>query len=216
MMKTNKRSVLLLLLGLIFIAASLFWARYNSVVQRRAGENTERVLSQLYRQVPKTEELSVEPDTVAFPVATETPDYILNPVMPMPVCEIEGVLYIGYLTIPDLDLELSVASEWDYPTLDITPCRYTGSVNPDDLVISAHNYGPHFASIGTLQPGSPVYFTDMDGNVFRYRVALIEVLMPNDYTEMTRGEYPLTLFTCTSGGNYRLTVRCEQIESSVF
>lgn len=44
------------------------------------------------------------------------PDYMLCPDMEMPVKTIEGVDYIGILTIPALELELPVISEWSYPT----------------------------------------------------------------------------------------------------
>lgn len=205
----------MLFVGLLMISAAVFWASYNTALQRRAGEATEEILTQLYRQIPKTVSLQ-EPDPMLEPDLSDQPDYLINPEMPMPVCEINGVLYIGYLTIPDLSLDLSVASEWDYPTLELSPCRYSGSAYLDNLVISAHNYGTHFGYIHTLLPGCPVYFTDMDGNVFMYRVALVEILQPNDTQQMIESDFPLTLFTCTTGGRYRVTVRCEKMPLSDF
>ena len=198
----------MLLLGLVFVVAALFWARYNAALTRRAGEANQDVLALLYQQIPKVsswDEFSLE----AAGELSDQPDYVVNPQMPMPVCEINGVLYIGYLSIPALNLELSVASACDYDTLDISPCRYSGSAYEGNLVLSAHNYGTHFGSIGSLQLGSPVYFTDMDGNVFKYRVSKQEVLLPTDSELMVQGEFPLTLFTCTVGGSYRVTVRCD-------
>ena len=59
-----------------------------------------------------------------------------------------------------------------------------------------------------------MYFTDMDGNVFSYQVADIEILQPGDVEELCSGEWPLTLYTCTIGGRTRITVRCELIESA--
>jgi sortase A len=138
-----------------------------------------------------------------------------QPVDPtMSEVEIDGRLYIGYLSIPALDLELPVQSQWDYPGLKISPCRYYGSTKTDDLVIAAHNYARHFGGLMQLSPGDLVYFTDMDGVVNRYQVEEVDVLNPTDIEEMTAGEYDLTLFTCTYGGKSRVTVRCLRVEDS--
>ena len=40
----------------------------------------------------------------------------------------------------------------------------------------------------------------------------IETLKPRAIEEMDSGEWDLTLFTCTIGGSYRVTVRCEKTE----
>ena len=125
--------------------------------------------------------------------------------------EIDGYSYIGYLSIPSLELELPVMSEWDYIRLKIAPCRYAGSTKSDNLVIAAHNYIQHFGSLSKLSLGDKVYFTDMDGVLSNYEVAEVDVLAPAAVEEMTDGEFDLTLFTCTYGGQSRMTVRCERI-----
>ena len=51
-------------------------------------------------------------------------------------------------------------------------------------------------------------FTDTDGNIFNYTVSELEQLNPTDVREMISGDWDLTLFTCTLGGQYRVTVRC--------
>ena len=59
--------------------------------------------------------------------------------------------------------------------------------------------------------GDRVTFTDVDGNVFLYSVAEIQILQPGDVEEMLSGGWALTLFTCTLGGRTRVTVRCEEV-----
>ena len=118
--------------------------------------------------------------------------------------------YIGTLSIPALELSLPVMSQWSYPKLRIAPCRYAGSAYQGNLILSAHNYSSHFGQIGTLQAGDRVTFTDVDGNVFLYSVAEIQILQPGDVEEMLSGGWALTLFTCTLGGRTRVTVRCEE------
>lgn len=53
----------------------------------------------------------------------------------MTVVEINGYDYVGYLSVPKLDLELPVMSDWDYDRLKTVPCRHFGSTKTDDLVI---------------------------------------------------------------------------------
>ena len=83
-----------------------------------------------------------------------------------------------------------------------------GSVYTDDLVLCAHNYDRLYRKISALQPGDAVWFTDMDGLTWCYEVADLETLGPNMVSEMTDSGYELTFFTCTYGGQARLTLRC--------
>ena len=125
---------------------------------------------------------------------------------------IKGYPYIGYLTIPDLELELPVMSNWDSTQLTVSPCRFTGTVKGEDIVIMAHNYKSHFGRLSTLTEGAAVRFADMDGVVWEYEVVAMDVLPADAVEEMTAGEYDLTLFTCTYGGASRVTVRCDRVQ----
>lgn len=97
----------------------------------------------------------------------------------MTVVEINGYDYVGYLSVPKLDLELPVMSDWDYVRLKTAPCRHFGSTKTDDLVIAAHNYQSHFGRLKELEIGDAVTFTDMDGVVIRYEVAGTGTVAPH-------------------------------------
>ena len=56
-------------------------------------------------------------------------------------------------------------------------------------------------------------FTDVDGNVFAYNVAEIQILKPTAIEDMVSEDWDLSLFTCTLGGRTRLTVRCDRAEA---
>lgn len=142
------------------------------------------------------------------------PDYILNPNMDMPIKTSNGVSYIGALQIPDLETELPIAEVWNYKNLKTSPCRYSGSAYLDNMIICAHNYNSHFGAIKSLHIGDTVKFTDIDGNIFTYSVAEVEILKPTDIELMNSGEWDLTLFTCTIGGQARVTVRCIKSEAT--
>lgn len=199
----KKVSSIFIITGLLLIAAALFLTGFNLYDEHRAECSVDGVLQQMMLQeTPVLRE-------------GEIPDYILNPDMEMPVETIDVLDYIGTLEIPSLDLVLPVLSEWNYPNLRVAPCRYVGSAYQGNLIIAAHNYPSHFGNLKHLQEGEMVRFTDVDGNRFTYKVVVRETLEPTAIDEMQseeEGAWDLTLFTCTIGGQSRVTVRCVQVE----
>lgn len=219
-----KKGTICIVAGLLLIAAALLLTGYNIWDNFRAGRAADEALSQLVPlieddPVPTQGRMSSEtstPDIGSSEAPSdeiEYPDYVLNPNMDMPVKQIDGNDYIGIISIPAIDRELPVFSEWDYTNLKTAPCRYTGTAYLGNMVICAHNYDIHFGSLKYLSYGDTITFTDMDGNVFTYEVIEIETLDPYAVEEMTTGEWDLTLFTCTVGGATRVTVRCERVLS---
>lgn len=190
----------LIFTGLLLIAAALFLTGYNLFDQMRAQRSAAQAAAQLAEWLPQAGEAAV-------------PDYLMAPEMEMPVETIDGVDYVGVLRIPSLALELPVISQWSYPLLKIAPCRYSGSAYQNNLVLCAHNYASHFGNLKNLHIGDAVTFTDMDGNLFTYQVAELETLPPQATEEMENGDWDLTLFTCTVGGQSRVTVRCTAEQS---
>lgn len=203
----KRKGSLLMAAGLLLLAAALLLTLYNLYDQRRAAQAVRQAAEQLAV-------LTAEP-SAAEPVDEETavPDYLLDPNMEMPTETVDGLDYIGILRIPALGLELPVVSEWSYPALKVAPCRYSGSAYRDDLTVCAHNYTSHFGGLKSLPEGSDVTFTDMDGNVFSYQTAAVEVLPPTAIEDMTDGGWPLTLFTCTVGGQSRVALRCLRVSA---
>ncbi len=192
----------LIVLGTALLVGALSLLGYNLWEDRQAGEAVAAVMPQLLEQVApagthpaETPELS-EPETPTLPQMREV--------------EVDGVLYVGYVTVPELELALPVASQWSYSQLLDTPCRYYGSIWSDDLVLLGHNYSRHFGPIRDLAPGTEVQFTDMDGNTVHYKVVATEVLLPTAVENVTAGEYDLVLFTCTYGGRYRSVTYCDR------
>ena len=199
----KKVSSIFIITGLLLIAAALFLTGFNLYDEHRAERSVDHVLEQM------------KPQETPVLREGEIPDYIVNPDMEMPVETIDGLDYIGTLEIPSLDLELPVLSEWNYPNLRVAPCRYVGSAYQGNLIIAAHNYPSHFGNLKHLQEGEIVRFTDVDGNRFMYKVVVRETLEPTAIDEMQseeEGAWDLTLFTCTIGGQSRVTVRCVQVE----
>lgn len=208
----SKRGKLCTALGLLLLLAALGLTAYNLWLDARASMSVDVVLERL---TPTLSSRQSELPPLGSGEALEeafVPDYVLNPEMAMPEENIDGRSYIGVLDIPALGLSFPIISEWSYDALQIAPCRYSGSAYLDNLVIAGHNYRSHFASLPQLQPGDTVTFTDMDGNVFSYAVSSLETPSPYAVSDMTSGDWDLTLFTCTVGGQSRLAIRCDQAE----
>ena len=199
----------MILLGLLLIAVALFLTAYNLYDEQRAEQSALQVIDRLEDYLPSEvpTEASTEPIVEQAPMPSDAPDYVLCPDMEMPVETINGIDYIGVLQIPSLELELPIASEWNYPNLKTAPCRYSGSAYLNNMIICAHNYSSHFGKLKNLSEEDVATFTDMAGNVFIYKMVERETLNPSDIEEMEDGDWDLTLFTCTVGGKTRVTIR---------
>lgn len=100
--------------------------------------------------------------------------------------------------------------EWSNARFKTAPCRYTGSVDTNNIIIAAHNYKSHFGNLKQLQIGDEIVFVDTYGTYHRYSVKEITTLDGTAVTDMKAGEWDFTLFTCTKGGEQRVTVRCKR------
>lgn len=160
-----------------------------------AGNNADILLQQL--------ELSRVP-TQTVPAQTQTPSAAD---LPMPEKEYLGYAMIGTVRVPAVEIELPVLSSWSYALLDVAPCRYQGSVSGKNMTIIGHNYKSHFTPLHKAAVGDEVSFEDVNGKVYRYCVAEITYLHKNE-GEKLPSDYPLTLLTCTPGGQNRIIVRC--------
>lgn len=186
---------ILIALGALCVAAALALLLHNDAEARAAAAASDAVLPVLAEAVAERAEEA--------PEAEETP-------AEEPVVELDGVRYIGYLSIPALALELPVRAEWSYPALQESPCRYAGTAAEGGLCIAAHNFRRHFGAIGALEAGDAVIFTDAAGETHTYAVAEVTTLRPTAVDEMRDSAWDLTLFTCTPGGASRIAVRCEK------
>ena len=203
-MTKRRIGLAMMLLGVLAIAAGLGLGGYNLWDSRRAGIEADAALESI---VQHREETEADPD--AF---YEIP---LDFQWELPVLEIDGRRYIGTLSIPAIDVELPVQEDWSLSLLKASPCRYMGSPYQGGMIVCAHNYATHFGRLKNLLPGDEVLFTDVEGNVFPYTVVKLEDLAGTAVEEMESGEWDLTLFTCTLGGQARVTVRCQLAEDAL-
>lgn len=220
----HKKGSILIAMGLLLLAAALLLTAYNIWDGKRADAAAQSAVQELRTLIPgvilpeaelpaetestvETEETALaEMEEAEEPTAPETLGH-----RDMPTVELNGYQYIGMLEVPSLELTLPVMEEWDYDRLNISPCRFSGNVYDDDMVICGHNYPHHFQPLKYVPIGTQIRFTDADGNDFYYAVTSIETIGPNDVQAMTTGDWDLTLFTCNTSGQTRCTIRCARL-----
>ena len=207
----TKFGIFFMILGAVLVLGALGLFFYNTREEQNAELFSYEMVTALKEeviQIQETAEASESPE-----ILDNTPVELLTEEdLVMKETVIKGHAYIGYLSIPDLNLDLPVMSQWSNQKLQISPCRYTGTLRGRDLVLMAHSYASHFGFISSLSVGAQVFFTDMDGVVWTYEIAAMDILGAYDVEEMVAGDYDLTLFTCTKDRQHRVTVRCNMVK----
>lgn len=192
----NKRGLPFIIIGAVLIVFAMGLLIYNLSTDALAGRDSYNALIKL------TDDMKND----------RTPNYSGDPNADMPTKKVGDWSYIGVLEIPSLNLVLPIIDQWSYDALMVAPARYTGSAYLDNMVIAAHNYTSHFGRLQELSLEDEIRFVDVLGNVFYYKVQELQILPPTAVEEMTLdGDWDLTLFTCTWGGQSRVTVRCARV-----
>ena len=192
---------LLIVAGVVLIFLAACWAARTEREEIRAEVDAAAALNELGEAIgagraPENEAQGGQED----PLPEEGIHFVV----------IDGHSYIGYLSIPELSLELPVQLDWNLNNLEKSPCRYSGTLAAGNLIIAGHNYRKHFTPLKQLTVGSHVLFTDVRNEQYTYTVCEILTIKGDDAQRMLSDEdcWDLTLFTCTYGGGSRLTIRC--------
>jgi len=214
-----------IILRVCCLISSLGLIAYNRLEEEKAQDVSKNILQDVQediqdntREESTSEESTSEESTSEESTSEESTSEESNQYKPeelsvdipkeMLTTQVDGYDCIGVLSIPVLELELPVLTDWSYAKLKIAPCHYFGSYYEKDFVIAAHNYQSHFGRLSDLQPKDLILFTDISGTVHCYEVVLLETLPADATEEMITSGFDLSLYTCTPGGANRVTVRC--------
>lgn len=189
----NKFSKYLIILGILCILLSITLYIKNKYQELDTGKKSKEILDIIETKINVNDKEEIK---------SNTEDLVLN---------ISGYDYIGVISIPSLNIKLPIMRETDYDRLAISPCKYYGNINTNDLVLCAHDYVNQFGKISNLKEDDIVIITDVLGNNYVYKVVLTEELNPTDITNMIDSPFDLTLYTCSYGALKRITVRCNRI-----
>ena len=193
---------LLMGIGMLLILGAAGLLGYNQWLDYNAGQKSEAAVIELVEEIEAN-----EVEIVEMPAEPSEPSAEM-----IKVAELNGAYYMGVVTIPSLEKILPVQSDWSMEKLEVSPCRYSGSLAEENLVIAGHNYRKHFTGLARMVPGESVVFTDLDGQQTFYEVKEVYTAKATDIEGMVNSKYDLTLFTCNYTGKARVTVRCSEVE----
>ena len=192
-------------LGICCLIASVGFIVHNNWEEETAQNSSKNILQDIQENILDIKhEESISEDIER----DESEEISIDIPQEMLATQVDGYDCIGILSIPVLELELPVLTDWSYAKLKIAPCHYFGSYYEKNFVIAAHNYQSHFGRLSDLQPKDLILFTDISGTVHCYEVVLLETLPADATEEMITSGFDLSLYTCTPGGANRITVRC--------
>ena len=194
-----------IILGVCCLISSLGLIAYNRWEEEKAQDASKNILQDVQENML---EITREESTSEESKQDESEEISVDIPKEMLATQVDGYDCIGVLSIPVLELELPVLTDWSYAKLKIAPCHYFGSYYEKDFVIAAHNYQSHFGRLSELQPKDLILFTDISGTVYCYEVVLLETLPANATEETITSGFDLSRYTCTPGGASSVTVRC--------
>ncbi len=170
------------MLGFVLLLMAVGWYLFNAFEDKNAGQKATEILSKLEDASNNSDDASI------IALGDDT--------------------FCGKIIIDKIKVELPVYDVWDEACLKAAPCRYSGNISTNDMIIAAHNYKSHFGKLSKVQIGDSIIFIDAYGVSHFYKVNEISVLDGTAVSDMYSGGWDLTLFTCTKGGEQRITVRC--------
>ena len=199
----TKISKYFIILGTILIIISITLLIRNNYQEYLSGKKSNEALTIIKDNLDNSKEI------------INSQINIQKDKLEMETTSIKGIDYIGTLTIPTINLELPIISEYNSYNLNIAPTRYYGSLYTNDLIICGHSYKTHFKQLINLKQKDIVIFTDINGTNYKYEVLEIEILNQEDVDKMINNEFDLTLYTCTTDGLRRVTIRCNRITETI-
>lgn len=209
-MKNNRLSQAFAIIGILCLLLSFGVVLYNLVQDSKSGTASLEIVRKIEEKIPNLQyatnyDIPNEiPSTDLFKeFESQENNYVDNTIT------IDGNRYLGIIFIPILDLELPVLNELNKDNLKVSPCKYNGTLDNNDLIIAGHNYKSHFGSIQSLNSGDTILFIDVNGIIHTYEVIQSEIIQDTDIDSMLSNSstWDLTLFTCTLSGSSRITVR---------
>lgn len=202
--KTSKKRIVLVALGCCCIIAAATLATYNYLDATRAAREAQELadlMASLLAEgtLPADFDLEIDDELAQGGDGDVASRWV------------GGYDLCGVLSIPKIKVRLAIISEWSYPNLTVSVCRYSGSPE-EQMILLGHNYRGHFGDLNKLVAGDKVSFTDVDGVLHEYEVTDSQVFADYEGLDVISGDgWDLTLFTCTYDRTGRVVVRCSRI-----
>lgn len=164
--------------GIIMIFSAFAILIYSRVYSRNASRKIIQVNKKIHAVMPE----------ITSGIWQEQSD------MRMQSAEIDGTDFIGLLEIPVCNMEFPVCNSCDNKNVRIFPCRYTGSIYDESLIIGDISINGQFSFMNQLPYGTEILFTDMDGYQYHYSVCDIIHADSLEADKIRFNQYDLTIF----------------------
>lgn len=193
-MKTRKKAtVLLMILGILLIAASASTVILSHTAQKQAAEGAKQDVTALFSLIPD--------------IYSGAPDGRSNTAMA--ALELNGTDFSGILEVPLYDAVLPLCSTWDKRDVNSHPCIYTGSMYDSSLVIGGSGNRGQLDFLKWLTGGDRVSVTDMTGLRYSYLVSDVMATKDVSYENLTAQDADLILFARDTFGTSYTLVLCK-------
>lgn len=188
----KKRPNLLFLLGFILILASLALLLFSRFYAGHAKSGAENLTNQIESLLP--------PRTPGVPEEYTNPD--------MPVLQVEGQDFVALVDFPAYGVTLPVGSVWKAQTIYSYPCRFSGSVYSDTLVIGGMDQPGQFDFFTRMDQGDKICVTDMIGREFSFIVDRIDRSGSAEADRLDTDAYALEIFVRDAYSMDYIILRC--------
>lgn len=163
--------------------------------------NIDEILRDAERQIEQVEE-ETKPEPIVY-TASDGTKYTID----------------GIITIPKLNIQYPILSNWNYEILKNATCRYFGPEHPNEpgnYCIIGHNYrnNSFFSKLVTLDKMDIIQITDTAGRTVDYIVYDKYNVNPDNTectSQNTSGKTEITLITCYNNGTQRTIIKATAI-----
>lgn len=127
----------------------------------------------------------------------------------MATLSIDGTDFVGLLEMPNYDSALPVCDDWGKSAK--YPCRFRGSVYDRTIQIGGTTQKGQYDFYRDISVGDGVFFTDMEGNRFSYKVSDICYEKKADQSAWQRKDASLTIFMKNIFAFEYIIVYCDSV-----
>ena len=187
----RKRTQIPLILGILLILLAVLAVFGTQVFQKQAAEKADVLYTQLLALMPEVQDTA--------------PDGRTDPAMPL--LEVEGTDFAGVMELPAYGTTLPLCAHWNPAAVARYPCRYTGSLYDNSLIIGGSDAPGQLDFTKTVTNGDTVYVTDTTGGRYRFTVTAIEKTKDVSAENLSR-DADLTLFARNTYNLDYTVIRC--------
>jgi sortase A len=203
--KKSKLGIIFMILAVVAILIGGILLIYNNKEENRVKTLNENIVTEFEKEMEQYSELNedgqVDKDLSWLDYNNSTgTEYSKN---------VDGTTYIGILYFPSIsNLAVPVIDNCTDSNLKLSACRYSGSINENNMVVAGHSYKSIFGKLSSnLADGDIIYFKSLAGNIYKYKLDNVEYLLPTDVKEMQSGDWDFTVFTCSYDNQKRVAYR---------